>query len=110
MNWTDFLSYLEQFRTDRIIEQLAAWNIDDLSSNPYVLGAFALVIAITYFLGWKTISAFLVGIGGFAMAISHTVKQGTGTEGMAGGGLTVLLGTGLIVVIIFVYLLFIKSE
>ncbi|HKJ05785.1 MAG TPA: hypothetical protein VJ974_09325 [Geopsychrobacteraceae bacterium] len=110
MTWTEFLGYLEDFRTDKIIEQLAAWNIDELSSNPYVLGAFAIVIAVTYLLGWRVISAFIVGIGGFALAVSYTVKQGSGVEGIAGGGLSILIGSGIIVVIIFIYLLFVQSE
>ncbi|PLX92356.1 MAG: hypothetical protein C0619_06140 [Desulfuromonas sp.] len=109
MTWTDFLDYLQHFRTDKVLEQLAAWNIDDLSSNPYVLAGFAVAIGITYLIGWKTTSAFLVGIGGFALAVSYTVKQGTGIEGV-GGGLPLLVGSGLIVVIIFIYLLFIKAE
>ena len=110
MAWTDFLNYLQNFRTDKIIAQLAAWNIDELSSNPYVLAGLALVIAVTYFLGWKTFSAFIVGIGGFALAVSYTVKQGTGVEGIAGGGLTIMVGAGVAVVFLFIYLLFIKSE
>lgn len=110
MTWTDFLNYLQNFRTDKIVEQLAAWNIDELSSNPYVLASLAIVIAITYFLGWKTFSAFIVGIGGFALAVSYTVKQGTGVEGIAGGGLTIMVGAGVVVIFLFIYLLFIKSE
>jgi hypothetical protein len=110
MAWTDFLNYLQNFRTDKIIAQLAAWNIDELSSNPYVLAGLALVIAVTYFLGWKTFSAFIVGIGGFALAVSYTVKQGAGVEGIAGGGLTIMVGAGVAVVFLFIYLLFIKSE
>lgn len=110
MTWTDFLNYLQNFRTDKVMEQLAAWNIDDLSSNPYVLGGFAIAIAITYLIGWKTTSAFLVGIGGFALAVSYTVKQGTGVEGLGSGGLTLLVGSGVIVIIIFIYLLFIKAD
>jgi len=110
MTWTEFLGYLDNFRTDKVIEQLAAWNVGDLSSNPYVLASLAVVIAITYFLGWKTFSAFIVGIGGFALAISYGVKQGTGVEGIAGGGATVMIGAGVVVVFLFIYLLFIKSE
>lgn len=110
MTWTEFLGYLENFRTDKVVEQLAAWNVGDLGSNPYVLAGFAVVIAITYFLGWKTFSAFIVGIGGFALAVSYGVKQGTGVEGIAGGGATVMVGAGVVVVFLFIYLLFIKSE
>lgn len=110
MTWTEFLGYLDNFRTDKVIEQLAAWNVDELSSNPYVLASFAVVIAITYFLGWKTFSAFIVGLGGFALAVSYGVKQGTGVEGISGGGVTVMVGAGLVAVFLFIYLLFIRSE
>lgn len=110
MNWQDFLDFMTNFRTDRIMEQLAAWNVGHLSQNPYVLAGLAVVIAITYFLGWKAISGFIAGIGGFSYALSYAVSQGTGTEGLAGGGIWVLVGGGGVAVILFIYLLFIRSE
>lgn len=110
MVWADFLDYLQHFRTDKVVEQLAAWNVGELSSNPYVLAGFAVAIAITYFLGWKTFSAFIVGIGGFSLAVSHGVKQGIGVDGIEGGGLSIMLGVGVLVIFLFIYLLFIKSE
>lgn len=110
MTWADFLNYLQNFRTDKVIAQLQAWNVGELSTNPYVLAAFGIAIGITYLLGWKTFSAFILGIGGFALAVSYSVKQGTGVEGLAGGGLPIMFGAGVIVVFLFIYLLFIKSE
>lgn len=110
MNWQDFLDYMTNFRTDRIMEQLAAWDIGNLGQNPYVLAAFALIIAITYFLGWKTISGFIVGIGGFIYALSYAVAQGTGVEGLSGSGVWVLTAGGGLAVILFIYLIFIRSD
>lgn len=110
MSWTDIKEYLNCFRTDQIMQQLQAWNIGDLNSNPWFLGGFATVILITYFIGWRTISAFLIGIGGFALALSWAIGRGTGTEGIAGGGLYIIVGGGAVIVFLFIYLLFIKSE
>lgn len=110
MTWEDFKEFMTNFRTDNIMAQLEAWNVGDLSSNPWFLGGFAAVILITYFLGMRAISAFLVGIGGFALALSWTVAQGVGTEGIESGGIYIVVGGGAVVVGLFIYLLFIKSE
>jgi len=110
MNWQDFLDLMINFRTDHIMDQLAAWNIGDLSHNNYVLAGFALAIAITYFIGWKTIAGFIIGIGGFIYALSYAVAQGTGTEGLSGNGVWVLIGGGGASAILFIYLIFIRSE
>ncbi|WP_020674940.1 hypothetical protein [Geopsychrobacter electrodiphilus] len=110
MNWQEFLDLMTNFRTDRIMQQLAAWNIGDLGQNQYVLAGFALAIAITYFLGWKAISGLIIGIGGFIYALSYAVAQGTGTAGLSGDGVWVLVGGGGASVVLFIYLLFIRSE
>lgn len=110
MNWQEFLDFMVNFRTDRVVAQLAAWNVDDLSQNPYILAGFALAIAISYFIGWQGIAGFIVGIGGFAYALSYAVAQGAGPEGLSGNGIWVLVGGGSVSVFIFIYLLFIRSE
>ncbi len=110
MNWQGFLDFMINFRTDRIMEQLTAWNVGDLAHNHYVLGSFALAIATTYFLGWKTISGFIVGIGGFTYAVSYAVAEGTGPEGLSGTGIWVLIGGGGAAVMLFIFLIFVRSE
>ena len=110
MSWVEFKEFMTNFRTDNIMQQLEAWNIGDLSNNPWFLGGIAVVVLITYFLGMKATSAFIVGIGGFALALSWTVAQGTGTEGIESGGIYVIIGGGTIAIGLFIYLLFIKSE
>ncbi len=110
MGWQEFLDFMINFRTDRIMEQLAAWNIGDLTHNNHVLAGFALAIAITYFVGWKTTSGLIVGIGGFIYAVSYAVAEGTGTQGLSGNGVWVLVGGGGAAVILFIYLIFIHSE
>lgn len=110
MSWADVKEYLDIFRTDNVMQQLHAWNVGDLSTDPWFLGGFAVAILFTYFMGWKAISAFLVGLGGFALALSWTVSKGTGTEGIESGGLYIIVGGGAIVVALFIYLLFIKTE
>ncbi len=110
MSWETFKEYLDIFRTDQVMQQLQAWNVGDLSTNPWFLGGFAVAILITYFIGWRAISAFITGIGGFALALSYTVSKGTGTEGIQSGGIYVIVGGGAVVVGLFIYILFIKTE
>ena len=110
MGWSDVMDFIDRFRTDQIMQQLQAWNIADLNSNPWFLGGFAAAIIITYLIGWRAISAFLIGIGGFALALSYTLAKGTGTEGIEGGGIYVIVGGGAAAIGLFIYLLFIKSE
>lgn len=110
MSYADIKPYFDIFRTDQVIQQLHAWNVDELSTNPWFLGGFALAILITYFIGWKAISGFLVGLGGFALVVSFAIGKGTGVEGIAGGGVWVLVAGGAAVVALFIYILFIKTE
>ncbi|MCF6239471.1 MAG: hypothetical protein L3J79_11800 [Candidatus Marinimicrobia bacterium] len=110
MSWADIKSYMDYFRTDQVMQQLQDWNISELSTNPWFLGGSAVIILFTYFIGWKAISGFLVGIGGFALIVSLAVGRGTGVEGIASGGLWILVGGGSVAVALFIYLVFIKSE
>ncbi|WP_303722167.1 hypothetical protein [Malonomonas rubra] len=110
MIWESFKEFMTNFRTDNIMAQLEAWNVGDLSHNPWFLGGFAAVILITYFLGMRATSAFLLGIGGFVLALSLTVAQGVGTEGIQGGGIYIIVGAGTVIVGLCIYMLFIKSE
>lgn len=110
MAWADIKHYLDYLRTDQVMEQLQTWNVGDLATNPWFLGGFAIIILIFYLLGMKSIAGFIVGIGGFALVLSLAIGKGTGTEGIAGGGLWILIGGGAIAVALFIYLLFIKSD
>ncbi len=110
MSWADFKEFMTNLRTDNVMQQLEAWGVGDLSSNPWFLGGFAVAVLITYFIGLRAISAFLVGIGGFALALSWTVAKGTGTEGIQSGGIYIIVGGGAVIVGLFIYLLFIKTE
>lgn len=110
MNWDTIKQYLEYFRTDQVMQQLQDWNISDLSTNPWFLGGFAVIILFAYFMGWKAIAGFISGVGGFALVVSLALGKGTGVEGIASGGLWIIVGGGAVVVFLFIYLLFIKSE
>ena len=110
MNWDSTKQFLENFRSDQIMLQLQEWNFGELNSNPWFLGGFAAIVLFAYFIGWKAISGFLVGIGGFALVVSIAVGRGTGVEGIAGGGLCILVAGGAAAVALFIYLVFIKSE
>lgn len=110
MNWQDFLDYMTRFRTDRIVEQLHAWNLGDLSQNPYVLGALLLGIALLYFIGLKTISGFIAGLGVFLYALSFAVTRGTDTAGVFNGGVWIIIGGGALACGLFIYLVFIRSD
>lgn len=110
MDWGPVVEFIEKFRTDRIIEQLHVWNVGDLHSNPWIIGGFILVAFITYIIGWRAITAIVAGIGGFVITVSLTLSKGTGTQGLEGGGLWVIVIGGAVAVMLFIYLLFIKTE
>jgi hypothetical protein len=110
MSWADVERFADNFRTDQMLKLLQDWNIGDLSTNPWFLGGFAVLIIITYFIGWRAIAGCLAGIGGFILVLSLAVGKGTGVEGIASGGLWILVCGGAVAVFLFIYLLFIKSE
>jgi len=107
MSWADIQPYLDNFRTDHVMQQLQEWNVGELSTNPWFWGGFAAIVLITYLIGWKAISGFIVGIGGFALVVSLAIGKGTGVEGIAGGGLWILVVGGAAAVALFIYLVFI---
>lgn len=110
MNWGSVVEFIDNFRTDRLIEQLHVWNVGDLHSNPWLIGGFAVIALITYIIGWRSITAIVAGIGGFIITVSLTLSKGTGTQGLEGGGLWVIVIGGAVAVMLFIYLLFIKTE
>ena len=110
MNWGSIAEFFSTFRTDRLIEQLNAWNVGELHSSPWFIGIFIAVILITYMIGWRAISAVVAGLGGFILTVSLTLSKGTGTEGLEGGGLYIIVIGGAVAVVLFIYLLFIKTE
>lgn len=110
MSWGEFTEIMTNFRTDNIMQLLETWNVADLSSNPWFLGGMGVLIIITYLLGKQAISACIIGIGGFALALSWTIAQGTGPEGLAGSGIYIIIGGGSVAIGLFIYLLFIKSD
>ena len=110
MSWADVKEFIDRFRTDQIMQQLESMNVGDLSSNPWFLGGFAAAVLLTYFLGMRAISACIVGLGGFALVLTMASGQGTGTEGISGGGIYIVVGGGAVAIGLFIYLLFIKSE
>ena len=110
MSWAELRQYLEYFRTNQIIQLLQDWDIGNISTNPWILGGFAALILITYYIGWRALAGFLSGIGGFVLVLSLAVGKGTDIHDVTGGGLWILIGGGAVVVFLFIYLLFIKSE
>lgn len=110
MNWAEIKNFIDHFRTDQIMQTLEAWNVSSLNSNPWFIGGCAVAILLSYFLGFRALAACVAGIGGFALALSWAVGQGTGTKGLEGGGLWVIIGGGTIAVGLFIYLMFIKSD
>ncbi len=110
MDWQSIADFFENFRTDRLIEQLHAWNVGDLHSNPWFIGIFVTLCLITYFIGWRAITAIIAGLGGFILTVSLTLAKGTGVEGVEGGGLYIIVIGGAVAVMLFIYLLFIKTE
>ncbi len=110
MDWEKVKYYLDFFRTDRVMQQLNEWDINNISTNPWILGGFAAIVLIAYFIGMKKIAGLMVGIGGFALVLSLAVSKGTGTEGIGGGGLGILIGGGVVAAGLFIYMFFIKSD
>lgn len=110
MTWAAIVEFIDRFRTDRLIEQLNAWNVGELHNSPWFLGVFIAAALLSFFIGWRSITAIIAGIGGFIITISLTLSKGTGTEGITDGGLYIIIIGGAVAVMLFIYLLFIKTE
>ena len=106
-----FFAALRDVRTEDILRFLKESQISELMHSPYFLGTVAVILIVCLIMKWRLLLATVIGIVGFAELLAYTVSQDTSLDGgMGSNSLMVFVGGGIALVVVVIYLLFIKSE
>ena len=111
MDFSSFMTYLQQFETAKVLKYLETLNLQELMRNPYFLGGTGALGIIALLMRWRLLLVVILTISGFVALLSYTMEQGTSLEGgLASDSLLVFIGGGALLVFLVIYLLFIRSE
>ncbi|PLX82362.1 MAG: hypothetical protein C0617_14705 [Desulfuromonas sp.] len=102
--------FFQLFQTERVLGYMQQWQIGDLIRNPWFLGGMALLCLISLLLKWRILLATVVSVTGFVGLVSYTLGQETNLESMSSDTLLVFVGGGVALVMVVIYLLFIKAD
>jgi hypothetical protein len=105
------LGQLKELDNDHIIEFLGEMQIAEYIHNPWFLGAMVALAICCLIFKWRVLLATIVGMTGLAWLGNYTVKQGTEvSEGLQSNSLIFFIGGGVLIIILMIYLVFIKEE
>ena len=111
MDFSSFMTYLQQFETAKVLKYLETLNLQELMRNPYFLGGTGALGIIALLMRWRLLLVVILTISGFVALLSYTMQHGTSLEGgLASDSLLVFIGGGALLVFLVIYLLFIRSE
>lgn len=103
-------SWLRKLETVEILRQFKELNLGDLVHNPYVLGAIAALALLALLMRWKLLLTTILGTTGFVWLTDYTLKQNTTLDQLNSETLLVFAGGGIAIIMLVIYLLFIKSD
>jgi hypothetical protein len=105
------LGRLKELDNDHIIEFLGEMQITEYIHNPWFLGAMVVLAVCCLLFKWRVLLATIVGVTGLAWLGNYTAQQGTEVqEGLQSNSLIFFVGGGVLIVILMIYLVFIKEE
>lgn len=103
-------SWLRKLETVEILRQFKDLNLGDLVHNPMVLGAIAALALLALLMRWKLLLTTILGTTGFVWLTDYTLKQNTTLDQLNSETLLVFAGGGIAIIMLVIYLLFIKSD
>lgn len=105
------LGQLEALDNNHIIEFLGQMQIAEYIHNPWFLGAMGALAICCLIFKWRVLLATIVGLTGLAWLVSYTVQQGTEVqEGLQSNSLIFFVIGGVAIIVLMIYLVFIKEE
>lgn len=110
MNSERFMEILSNFETSRVVELLEQLNLEGWIHNPWFLGGIGLFALIALIMKWRLLLATVVSLVGLAGLMQYALEQGTELDNLSNQSLIVFVGGGLLITIIFIYLVFIQSD
>lgn len=103
-------SWLSKLETAEILRQFRELNLGDLVHNPWVLGTIAALALLALMMRWKLLLTTILGTTGFVWLTDYTLKQNTTVDQLNSETLLVFAGGGIAIIMLVIYLLFIKSD
>jgi predicted membrane channel-forming protein YqfA (hemolysin III family) len=110
MDWSSISQFFNHLQTEQVLATLREWNLGELITNPWFLGAAGVLALVAFFLRWRVFLAVILGAVGFAWLLSYTLDRGTALEAGNNEALLVFVGGGVVLVGIVLYLVFIRSD
>ena len=111
LSFDSILAKLKQLDNDHIVEFLGQMQIAQYIHNPWFLGVMVVLAICCLVFKWRVLLATIVGLTGLAWLVNYTVAQGTEvSEGLQSNSLIFFVGGGVLIVVLMIYLVFIKEE
>jgi len=105
------LGQLKELDNNHIIEFLGEMQIAEYIHSPWFLGAMGALAVCCLIFKWRVLLATIVGLTGLAWLVSYTAEQGTEvSEGLKSNSLIFFVVGGVAIVVLMIYLVFIKEE
>ena len=101
---------LKFFETGRVVKLLHDLNVEDLIRNPAFLGGMAAVAVIALFMHWRVLLVTVLSVVGFAGLVAYTLQQGTDVTNMHSDNVFAFIAVGVVIIILVIYLLFIRGD
>ena len=110
MSATAGLELLKNFDTARVVQFLKEMNVGELIHDPWFLGAMGALALLALLMKWRLLLVAILGVTGLAGLISYTLERGTRLDTLGNQTLLIFVGGGAVLIVLVIYLLFIKSE
>ncbi len=110
MDMSAIADFFRQFETGRVLAMLQDMNAGALIHNPYFLGSMGVLALIALLMHWRLLLVTILSVTGFSWLLSYTLQKGTALTGPSSDNLLVFVGGGAAIIMLVIYLLFIKTE
>lgn len=110
MNSEFFADLLRKLETAELVKQFQQLQVGDLVHNPWVLGAIGALALLALMMRWKILLVTILGTSGFVLLTDYTLKRQTTVDQLNSETLLVFAGGGVAIIMVVIYLLFIKSD
>jgi len=110
MDFSQVIGFFHHFETGRVLRGLQELNLNQLLHNPWLLGGVGALSLIALFMRWRVLLTTLLGVTGFVWLVSHTLQEGTDIQHLGNNSLLTFVGGGVAILLVVIYLLFIRSD
>jgi len=110
MDFSSLLDFFKNFETGKVFQQLQDLKLGELIHNPWFLGTIAVIAVIAMIMRWRVLLALVLSVTGFVALISYTLDQETQVQRLNDASILVFVGGFVCLLILVIYLLFIKGE